>query len=214
MAQIIENEGGGQKGKRRAKKLSTHIDMTPMVDLACLLITFFMLTTVFSKAKVMEIILPEKTPQKDPKDAPPIPKDKTLNIIMAGDDKLYYFIGRVDAKAKPEDLPKLMKSDYSKDGIRRILLEKNMDLYLKVDSLNQGIQSGKIKISKDSVAIEIAKLKKADKKGMFVLIKADENAKYKNFVDIVDEMAVCNIARYAIVDLAPLEKEYLDKAAK
>ncbi len=61
MAEIIANEGGGkQKGKRRSKRHSTHIDMTPMVDLACLLLTFFMLTTAFNKPKVMEIILPER----------------------------------------------------------------------------------------------------------------------------------------------------------
>ncbi len=61
MAEIIANEGGGKKkGKRRAKHHSTHIDMTPMVDLACLLLTFFMLTTAFSKPKVMEIVLPDK----------------------------------------------------------------------------------------------------------------------------------------------------------
>ena len=51
MAEIIQEEK--QKGgKKKAKKHAPHIDMTPMVDLMCLLITFFMLTTAFSKAKV------------------------------------------------------------------------------------------------------------------------------------------------------------------
>ena len=62
MAEIIQEEKAG--GKKKAKKHAPHIDMTPMVDLMCLLITFFMLTTAFSKAKVMEINLPEKI--KDP----------------------------------------------------------------------------------------------------------------------------------------------------
>jgi biopolymer transport protein ExbD len=75
MAEIIQDEGGGKKkGKRRAKKHSTHIDMTPMVDLACLLLTFFMLTTAFSKPKAMEIVLPDKDQPKDqPKDDAKIP---------------------------------------------------------------------------------------------------------------------------------------------
>lgn len=60
MAEIIQEEKGAKGAKKRAKKHSTHIDMTPMVDLMCLLITFFMLTTAFSKPKVMEIVLPEK----------------------------------------------------------------------------------------------------------------------------------------------------------
>ena len=70
MAEIIANEGGGKKkGKKRAKKFSTAIDMTPMVDVMCLLLTFFMLTTAFSKPKIMEIGLPEKDQPDDPKPA-------------------------------------------------------------------------------------------------------------------------------------------------
>ena len=60
MAEIIQAEGKKKGGKRKAKKFSTHIDMTPMVDLMCLLITFFMLTTAFAKPKAMEITMPEK----------------------------------------------------------------------------------------------------------------------------------------------------------
>ena len=63
MAEIIQEEKAG--GKKKAKKHAPHIDMTPMVDLMCLLITFFMLTTAFSKAKIMEINLPEKLKDKN-----------------------------------------------------------------------------------------------------------------------------------------------------
>ena len=59
MAEI--SQGSGKKdGKVRSKKTSTRIDMTPMVDLAFLLLTFFMLTTTFSKPKTMEINMPVK----------------------------------------------------------------------------------------------------------------------------------------------------------
>ena len=81
MAEIIQAEGGGhKKGKRRPKKHSTHIDMTPMVDLACLLLTFFMLTTAFNKPKAMEVGLPDKN-IKDP-NPERIPKWRTVSIIM------------------------------------------------------------------------------------------------------------------------------------
>lgn len=60
MAEIIQEEKGKSGGKKRPKKHLPHIDMTPMVDLMMLLITFFMLTTAFTKSKVMEIVLPEK----------------------------------------------------------------------------------------------------------------------------------------------------------
>src|SRR5512140_3168714 len=116
MAEIIEQEKGKKGGKRRPKKQSTRIDMTPMVDLMCLLITFFMLTTAFSKAKIMEINLPEKIKDKSV-DPPKIVASRTLNIILGPNNKLYYYPGTV----KPEDynnLPPLQETDYSANGIR------------------------------------------------------------------------------------------------
>ena len=78
MAEIIQERRWWQKkGKRRPKKHSTHIDMTPMVDLMCLLLTFFMLTTAFSKPKAMEVGLPDKN-QKI-KNRQKIPKWRTVN---------------------------------------------------------------------------------------------------------------------------------------
>jgi biopolymer transport protein ExbD len=71
MAEIIQDDSSHGKGKKRSKKHAPHIDMTPMVDLMCLLITFFMLTTAFSKSKVMEINLPEKI--KDPENQGRLP---------------------------------------------------------------------------------------------------------------------------------------------
>ena len=52
-----------------------------------------------------------------------------------------------------------------------------------------------------------AAVKNAEKKGLIVLIKPDETSKYNNLVDILDEMLICNVARYAIVDLSDSEKE-------
>ena len=98
MAEIIQEEKGKKGGKRRPKKHGTHIDMTPMVDLMCLLITFFMLTTAFSKAKVMVITMPEKDKADQPKDQPQIAAFRTLNIILSEGNKVYYYIGMADPK--------------------------------------------------------------------------------------------------------------------
>ena len=88
MAEVIVEEKG-KGGKKKAKKHPPRMDMTPMVDLMCLLITFFMLTTAFNKAKVMEIILPEKLQDNKPQNAPKISASRTLNIILGPDNKLY-----------------------------------------------------------------------------------------------------------------------------
>jgi len=220
MAEIIANEGGGKKGheKKRAKKNSTHIDMTPMVDLMSLLITFFMLTTAFSKPKVMEIVLPKKddTSVKDTSKGMEILADRTLNLILTGDDKIYYYIGKppmndADVKANPG---RLIKTDYSKDGLRKLVLMKNLPLFEKVDSATQNVITGKSKISQDSLQNLFKLYRKKDKVGPIVMIKTDKKARYKNIVDVIDEMAICAVARYAIVDVNEYELKMLENAPK
>jgi len=217
MAAIMDTGGGGGKGhgKKRAKKHSTHIDMTPMVDLMSLLITFFMLTTAFSKPKIMEIVLPEDdTTNLAPESKVQIEAARTLNIMISKDDIVYYYVGKppMTEDSIPNVLATLVKSDYSKDGIRKILLSKNIALYEKVDSATQKVIKGESKISEDSLQVLIKNYKKEDKLGPIVMIKADKGAKYKNIVDVIDEMAICNIARYAIVEMSPLEIKMLEMA--
>jgi biopolymer transport protein ExbD len=210
MAEIIEQEKGKKSGKRRPKKQSTRIDMTPMVDLMCLLITFFMLTTAFSKPKVMLITMPEKN--KPEEKTPQIPAWRTLNVLLTDNDVLYYYVGNADPKKPP--LPTLIKSDFSKNGIRKILLEKNKDLFTQITTFRDRRMSGKLVVADTTADREIKDMKKGDMKGPIVLIKADDKAKYKDIVNIIDEMAICNIASYAIVDIMPVELEMLKTAPK
>jgi biopolymer transport protein ExbD len=212
MAEIIQEEKAG--GKKKAKKHAPHIDMTPMVDLMCLLITFFMLTTAFAKAKVMEINLPEKIKDPTKQEAPRISASRTLNLILGPDNKLYWYPGSV----KPEDynsLPPVSELDYSSGttGIRQMLLERNRALFKKIDEFNNLVLTGKLVISQDSVQKSIAQLKKVDDTGPIVLIKAYKKANYGNFVDILDEMNICGIARYTFVDIAWYEEKMVETAA-
>jgi biopolymer transport protein ExbD len=212
MAEIIEQEKSKKGGKRRPKKHSTNIDMTPMVDLMCLLITFFMLTTAFSKPKVMVITMPEKDKTEKPKDQPKIPAWRTLNVLLTDKDVVYYYVGNADPKKPP--LPTLIKSDFSKDGIRKVLLEKNKDLFRQIAEYREKRLSGKLIVADTTAESAIKKMKKNDMKGPIVLIKADDKAKYKDVVNIIDEMAICNIASYAVVDILPAELEMLKTAPK
>jgi biopolymer transport protein ExbD len=205
MAEIIQDEGGKKKGKKRAKKHGTHIDMTPMVDLACLLLTFFMLTTAFSKPKVMEIVLPER--KKDNKNQPEISKGRVVNLILTTDDKIYWYNGLADPRKPP--LPTLNVTDFSKDGVRKLILDRNKNLFARIDSLNTGVIEGTTKVPKDSVKNVIKRMKREDKLGPIVLIKSDENVKYKDFVMIIDEMAITNVAIYSVTDLNAVEKKMI-----
>ncbi len=169
MAEISQGGGGGGKdGKVRSKKSSTKIDMTPMVDLAFLLLTFFMLTTTFNKPQTMEITMPEK-PKKDEKQ-PLVNDQKVLTLILGADSKIYWYIGIKE--------PKLEMTNFSKDGVRKVLQEKKRDIA-----------------------------------GLIVLIKPTDESKYKNVVDILDEMNINDIKTYAMVDDAsPTEKDLIKES--
>jgi biopolymer transport protein ExbD len=125
---------------------------------------------------------------------------------------VYYYVGLANPKEPP--LPALVKTNFSKDGIRKLLLEKNKDLFTKIAEYRDKRLTGKLVVADTMADNEIKRMKKEDKKGPIVLIKADEKAKYKDVVDIVDEMAICNVASYAIVDLTPVEIEMLKTAPK
>lgn len=136
MAELDTSQSGGKhkgKGKKRAKKASTRVDLTPMVDLGFLLVTFFMLTTTFSKPQTMEINMPVKD-----KTAPTelqgqdIKESKAFTIILAADNKIYYYSGMVQ-HADPQ------KCDYSPEGLRKALLIKSHevpDVFVSIKATN------------------------------------------------------------------------------
>jgi biopolymer transport protein ExbD len=206
MAEIIQ-EDKHEGGKKKPKKHSVHIDMTPMVDLMCLLITFFMLTTAFSKPKIMEIILPEKIKKDEKVDRPKAQESRTINIILGPDDKIFWYMGKAD---DPKSAPPLQVTDFSATGIRSLLLDRNLFLFKKIKQFNDDLAAGKINIPRDSIQSEISKLKKADDTGPIVLIKAYKTAKYGNFVDILDEMSITGMAIYMFVKITWVEEKMVE----
>jgi len=205
MAEIIQEEKG-KGGKKRAKKGHPHMDMTPMVDLMCLLLTFFMLVGAFSKPKVMDIVLPEKIKKNEKVEPPKIADSRTLNIILGPDDKVFWYPGKAEA-----GMP-LQVTDFSATGIREVLLDRNRALFKKIEQFQQDVITGKLNIKQDSLASAIKQLKKDDDTGPIVLIKFYKSAKYKDFVDIIDEMSIVGIARYILVDINWIEQGMVESA--
>jgi biopolymer transport protein ExbD len=206
MAEIIQEEKG-KDGKKKPRKGDAHVDMTPMVDLMSLLITFFMLTAAFSKPKVMEIVLPEKIRKDEKVEPPKIAESRTLNIILGPDDKVFWYPGKADPAVTV-----LQETDFSATGIRQVLLDRNRALFKKIDDFEQKVIRGEIEIKQDSMQNAIKQLKKDDDTGPIVLIKAYKTAKYKNFVDIIDEMSIVGIARYTFTDISWIEDNLVAKA--
>ena len=205
MAEIIQEEKG-KGGKKRPKKGNPHMDMTPMVDLMCLLLTFFMLVGAFNKPKVMEIVLPDKIKKDQKVDPPKIAESRTLNIILGPDDKVYWYPGKAEA-----GMP-LQLTDFSATGIRQVLLDRNLALAKKIDQFKEDVKTGKLNIKQDSLLNVIKQLKKDDDTGPIVLIKFYKKAKYKDFVDIIDEMSIVGIARYILVDINWIEQGMVESA--
>lgn len=204
MAEIIQNEGGGKKGgKKRPRKHSAHIDMTPMVDLMCLLITFFMLTTAFSKPNAMEITLPNKV--KDPnQEKTQVPVSRTFNLILGEDNKVYYYPG-VAGPGVP-----LQETTFGSDGIRMVLLDRNKELFDKIEDIKTKFLMDKKESGESILREKVKKAKAEDDKGPIVLLKAHPKSKYRNLVDIIDEMLISNIGTYAVATMSPAEMAMYD----
>ena len=198
----IQVEEKSKGGKKKPKKGEARVDMTPMVDLMSLLITFFMLTAAFSKPKVMEIVLPEKIKDTEKVDPPKIAESRTLNIILGPEDKVFWYPGKADP-----DVTVLQETNFSDEGIRQILLDRNRALFRKIADFEDQVIRGEIEIKQDSMRSAISQLKKDDDTGPIVLIKAYKTARYKNFVDIIDEMSIVGIARYTFTDIDWIEEK-------
>jgi biopolymer transport protein ExbD len=114
MAEINAQSGGSRSaGKIRSRKASTRIDMTPMVDLAFLLLTFFMLATTFNQSLVMELVMPEKADSTQT--LPPIEAENVLNLVLGRNNQVFWYQG--------EDASQGQLTSYSTNGIRQVLLE-------------------------------------------------------------------------------------------
>ncbi|EJF10055.1 biopolymer transport protein ExbD/TolR [Pontibacter sp. BAB1700] len=169
MAEIQEKADSGKGGKKRAKKMSVHLDMTPMVDLAFLLLTFFMLTTTFSKPQTMEINMPVKPDTEDEQIA--LKASNAMTIVLGENDRVYYYFGLGD----PAENPEVQTTDYSANGIRKVLISPQV---------------------------------RGNEK-MTVLVKPMEGSRYKNVVDILDELKITDTNRFAIVEINDNDKQLI-----
>lgn len=114
-------KGEGKKLRRPKKRISIKIDMTPMVDIAFLLLIFYMVTTVFSMPQSMEINLPPKPKEGD---APliPIAKSKLMEILVDVDGNIFWLH---TPKGEPDmELPEYIELK----KVRKFLIQKNQDV--------------------------------------------------------------------------------------
>lgn len=175
MAELNTGDGGGKGGKVRSKKQNSKVDLTAMVDLAFLLITFFMLTTSLSKPQSMNLGLPDVNDTTKVDTNIKVDQKRTMTIILGADNKIKWFHGLLDA---PEPNGKPTDAVYGKEGIRKEIL-KRVKSVAEYCAAKPGSKPGD---------------------GLIVIIKPTKKANYRNLVDMLDEMAICNVPTYAIVN--------------
>lgn len=166
---MAESSAGKRHGGTKSKKKSTHVDMTPMCDVAFLLIFFFMITTTLQRQKTMKLFLPHDV--KDEQQQNKVKESQALTIIMAKDNSLYYYYGiGTDAAQDPQN--KVISTTYAlKEGIGQVIADK-----WKSVIQNSGGQDS-----------------------MVVIIKPTKESTYQNVVSILDDMNIYEVKKYALV---------------
>jgi len=211
MAEIAEGGGGGNhKGKKRAKKNSTKVDMTPMVDLAFLLLTFFVLTSTFSKSKVMSLVYPAK-PKPDEIDVKPTEIFNAITFIVSEDQLFYYRDAFQKDGSAGKPATTLIKTDFGPNGVRKLLADLNKTVISEKIKLDE--RAIREKLPDSIYKKELSKLKTSDA-ALKVLIKTDVKATCKNFIDLIDELKIADIGVIAPVDMNIYEDALLKEKLK
>ena len=200
---VSGGDSGHKKGPgvKKAKKLSTRVDMTPMVDLGFLLITFFIFTTTMSTPSTMGLIMPKD--EKDPKDLTEVKQSGALTILLGKGDQIYYYMGQLESNGSN------FKSTNFKD-IRKIIQDKKKEV---ISNYYPSPLDDKI-VQKAKAAGDRDWQNAAKDKDFVVVIKPNEEATYKNSVDILDEMAINEVKRFALVDITPDENMLIKATEK
>lgn len=183
----LDTSGGGHKkgpGVKKGKKLSTRVDLTPMVDLGFLLITFFIFTTTMSQPTAFKLFLPDD--KVIPEDQNKAKESGVLTIMMGADNHIYYYEGQLKS-----DGSNFLSASYNgENSIREIILKKKADV---------------ISRSRDAENPE---------KDFVVVIKPSVDCNYQNVVDILDEMAINVVKKYALVDISEGEAQLVSISDK
>lgn len=196
-AEVQESSKQGKGSKQ--KKMTVRVDFTPMVDMNMLLITFFMLCTTLSKPQTMEISMPSNDKNITEEQQSKVKASQAITLLLAGGDKLYYYEGEPNYK----DYTSLKETSYNADGLRSILLKKNSAAVREVNDLKK--QKADLKISEEEYTKKLAEIK-SGKDTPTVIIKATDDSSYKNLIDALDEMQICNIGKYVITDIADADQ--------
>jgi biopolymer transport protein ExbD len=190
------DSGGGDSGHKKgpgvkkAKKLSTRVDMTPMVDLGFLLITFFIFTTTMTTPTTLDLNMPKDI--KDEKEQTEAKESGVLTIMLGKGNQVYYYEGKLEVS---EGKNNFKQTTFK--GIRDIIINKKKE----VISRHQHDETCKKTQDKAKAEKDPEWENSCKDRDFIVIIKPSEDATYKNTVDILDEMTINRARTYAMVKI-------------
>ena len=189
-------------GVKKAKKLSTRVDMTPMVDLGFLLITFFIFTATMSSPTTLPLNMPKDV--DDPEKKTEVKQSGVLTIMLGKGNQVYYYEGQLEVGEGKNNF----KSSNFKD-IRQIIIDKKKEVMGRYNAATvdpEACEAEKALAKKNKDSDWENACKDID---FMVIIKPNEEATYKNTVDILDEMTINQVKRYAMVKVLTEENELI-----
>jgi len=192
-------EQGGKKGPgvKKAKKLSTRVDMTPMVDLGFLLITFFVFTATMSSPTTLDLNMPKDIKKQE--DQTEVKESSVLTIMLGKADQVYYYEGKLVVDATGNNFKQTTFK-----GIRDIIINKKKEVMDRYYQRPDPACEAKAKAEGKPVS-------NCADKDFVVIIKPSDDATYRNTVDILDEMTINQVRTYAMVKIADVEYELIKK---
>jgi biopolymer transport protein ExbD len=252
-----DDHGKGKKGRKKSG--NPRVDMTPMVDLAFLLLTFFVLTSNLNKAKTMEMAVPKEN--KDTSTITHIDDDYANTILVDGNKEGKFYVYHGQFNPKPPKTPPTLEP-YTLDpktGLRQYMLSQNTKVSAQMKTLRTIYKSGqfnqqdydKLKTiltekiqpnpnpnfrdttverrQKEDYAKALARMDKDlvkkemndttfklvaanirdDAKAPFFIVKWGGDANYSDVINIIDELKICDISKYALTKISKPEFEKL-----
>ncbi|MGA1378677.1 MAG: ExbD/TolR family protein [Chitinophagaceae bacterium] len=192
-------EQGGKKGPgvKKAKKLSTRVDMTPMVDLGFLLITFFVFTATMSSPTTLDLNMPKDIKKQD--EQTEVKESSVLTIMLGKGDQVYYYEGKLVVDATGNNFKQTTFK-----GIRDIIVNKKKEVMDRYYQRPDPACEAKAKAEGKPIS-------NCADKDFVVIIKPSDDATYRNTVDILDEMTINQVRTYAMVKIADVEYELIKK---
>ncbi|MBE8714521.1 ExbD/TolR family protein [Sphingobacterium hungaricum] len=122
MAELNQKTGGDNVAKGRKKKDAGKVDLTAMVDLAFLLITFFMLTTSLTKPQAMDVAMPDRD-KTDVQSTIDVADNRTITLLLGSDNKILWYYGQLEKPIFPTAVV-----NYSRDGLRKVITEMKAEV--------------------------------------------------------------------------------------